>query len=581
MKKNLRRAAVLLGSFSALALSGCGGGSTPTPTQSVSGVVADGYLKGATVCLDTNLNKKCDSGEPSGVTIDGGKYSISSVSSADLAKYPIVVEVPAGAVDSERGAVASGYVLTAPAGRPEFISPLTTLVQSQIETNGLSLDEAETIIKNQLGLTNLSPLADYKPGLSGAVAEERMAAGVAKVIATTIAENKKSIEAAVSGSTSVNVQQIVNLIVQQVMQNLASVVQNVRTATNNGSTALAEGSVSGVVSSSGVTVSTSDMTALKLQLAMAGSTATASTTSDLTAILVAGMYGIDGWYNGNSNEFEYRKIVFAAPNSLTFPEYKYQGTAWVLQPDSNDDIYLTTSGWKAETGSVASFDPATGVYSSPSGQEKMTVRATTVDTSSQLIYPYLKNSISGDYMIDNLATFPAGSLAYRMTFVPVIDVYRLSTHWNICKMWNNNTNSCSVNYTSLTEMISSMNWPSGNWTNSDNGNYRLQFGSLNVSTNSGTLYIGAGNTSFSQNPIATSVYKLQIVHGVQVLLADLTPVGGGYTLFGMYNGSVMGGEYRPKGVAELSSDFNFNKTAMTAIMKSLKLPTVVAKQAAK
>lgn len=279
-------------------LAACGGGGgggssapttqtqTQTQTQTVNGVVADGYLKGATVCLDTSLNKKCDSGEPTATTGTGGAYSIANVSTADLAIYPIVVEVPAGAVDSERGAVATGYILTAPAGRPEFVSPLTTLVQNRIETDGLSMTEAVATVKTQLGLTTLSPLDDYKPGVAGAAAEAVLAAGVAKVIATTIADNKKAIETAVAGSsTPVTVQQVVNLIVQQVMQNLSTVVLQVRTETNNGANALAEDRVAGVISGSGVTVPTTDTAALQQQLAAAGTANSGSTRMKLTIAL--------------------------------------------------------------------------------------------------------------------------------------------------------------------------------------------------------------------------------------------------------------------------------------------------------
>ena len=262
--------------ISLMLLAACGGGGGGTggvipTTQTVSGVVADGYLQGATACLDVNLNKKCDSGEPTSITGTGGAYSIAGVSIADLAKYPIVVEVPVGAVDSERGTVSSRYVLTAPAGKPEFVSPLTTLVQNRIETGGLSLADAVAAVKTQLGLTTMSPLDDYKPGVSGAGTEAVLAAGVAKVVATALADSTKAIETAVGiDDTSVTTRQVLTLSVQQIIQNLSSVVLEVQTATGNGARVLAADGVAGVVAGSGVLVNTSDTTVLRQQLAAAG-----------------------------------------------------------------------------------------------------------------------------------------------------------------------------------------------------------------------------------------------------------------------------------------------------------------------
>ena len=72
-----------------VALTACGGGgkdnakspaasTLPTvPTSSVlSGKVIDGYIEGATVCLDLNNDQICGTGEPVAVTKAGGVYSL-------------------------------------------------------------------------------------------------------------------------------------------------------------------------------------------------------------------------------------------------------------------------------------------------------------------------------------------------------------------------------------------------------------------------------------------------------------------------------------------------------------------------
>ena len=270
---NIRR---ILATTALLLLAACGGGGTTPATQTVSGKVLDGYLTGATVCLDTNNNKRCDGGEPTGTTGANGTYTIANVSVADLMLYPILVEVPAGAVDSDRGTVTSGYVLTAPAGQPAVISPLTTLVQSQMENNGLSLADAVATVKTQLNLTVLSPLDDYQPGVAGAGAEAVLAAGIAKVVASSIANNESAIETAIGSGSSVSTREVINLSIQQIAQNLPEVAMQVQGATNNGRNVLAENKVAGIVSSSGTTVSTSDSSELQQQLAAAGTTSSAT-----------------------------------------------------------------------------------------------------------------------------------------------------------------------------------------------------------------------------------------------------------------------------------------------------------------
>jgi hypothetical protein len=225
MKKVWQMAAICSLVFLA-ACGGGGGGSTTPPTQTVTGRVADGYISGATVCLDQNGNKLCDAGEPTATTTSGGYFTFSNVASTLLAQCPVVVQVPANAVDSNNPGqpIGTPYVLTAPAGNTGFVSPLTTLVQAQVEA-GSTLADAKQQVKAKLGLNSLDPLADYTPGNAGATSDQKVAAGVAQVVANTLATNLVTLTTANSGAATNG--QVVYLAAQQAMGSLKTISDQV------------------------------------------------------------------------------------------------------------------------------------------------------------------------------------------------------------------------------------------------------------------------------------------------------------------------------------------------------------------
>ena len=151
-------------------LSGCGGGGgvssasnqNANPTDSnqnpvtspdtITGRVADGYLQGALVCVDLNENRACDDDEPSAISGEGGTYEIERT--AETEGKPIVADVPPTAIDEDTNEpIGKELVLSAPAEKPDFISPITTLVHQELEDNpALDVDEAEASVKEELGL---------------------------------------------------------------------------------------------------------------------------------------------------------------------------------------------------------------------------------------------------------------------------------------------------------------------------------------------------------------------------------------------------------------------------------------------
>lgn len=107
---------------------GGGGGDGNAPSLStVSGRVIDGYLVGAQVFWDCNDNFKIDEpAEPWVTTSAGGQYTIAK---APIASCVLRAVVPSWTVDESSGqTVGRTYRMSALAGNPAIISPVTTLI---------------------------------------------------------------------------------------------------------------------------------------------------------------------------------------------------------------------------------------------------------------------------------------------------------------------------------------------------------------------------------------------------------------------------------------------------------------------
>ncbi|WP_319380300.1 hypothetical protein, partial [Thiomicrorhabdus sp.] len=151
-----RKKALLIAMFTALGMSGCGGGgssSSPT-TYSVSGTAVDGLLSGVTVCIDENSNMACDTGEPSAITDTSGAYQFTGLSSSPYGKTLLL---KAGSSisgnDTGKTLILSRLInSTATDISGLVISPFTTLIYSGFIT--------EDELKTQLGLDAATDLKE-------------------------------------------------------------------------------------------------------------------------------------------------------------------------------------------------------------------------------------------------------------------------------------------------------------------------------------------------------------------------------------------------------------------------------------
>ncbi len=137
---------ILAPAIAAAALVACGGGGGGG-SVTIGGLAIDGYLSNAKVCLDLNLNFKCDVGEPSAMTDDKGAYAI-NYTGGDAAGLVVITETTKDTKDSDdngltfEAANRSPFVLAAPvpvgATNDVKITPLTTVVTTNSLTENVS-----------------------------------------------------------------------------------------------------------------------------------------------------------------------------------------------------------------------------------------------------------------------------------------------------------------------------------------------------------------------------------------------------------------------------------------------------------
>jgi len=137
-----------------LALSACNSSdsSTTPTTSSLDGIISDGYISGATICLDVNENSSCDAGEPTATSGEGGKYTLTNIKVGDE-NHPLIAIVDTGAQDEGGRSFTKRTIFSAPKDERGFISPLSTLIHQKLENNpSLTLEEAKNELIAELGL---------------------------------------------------------------------------------------------------------------------------------------------------------------------------------------------------------------------------------------------------------------------------------------------------------------------------------------------------------------------------------------------------------------------------------------------
>lgn len=194
-------------------IAGCGGGSDDPgpqvgPETQTGRVAAGGYVQNAVVFLDLNDNNLLDSNERRTTTDAGGRYTLTGLYAADLARHAIVARIFPDAIDVQTGQPAGlDCTVKAPPGRGAFVSPFSTLVGSLVGspnsgTSALTEAAAATQVGNRLRASTLAltapaqldPMRDYVADAAAAAptaADSRhlriVAAALAGILTSTAA----------------------------------------------------------------------------------------------------------------------------------------------------------------------------------------------------------------------------------------------------------------------------------------------------------------------------------------------------------------------------------------------------------
>lgn len=429
---NLNRAGAALLVAASLTLAACGGGSGggggggggggPAPTTSITGKAADGYLVEARVCLDRNANKQCDPDEPTTMTGSGGRFTL-EVTATEAEAYPIVVEVIEDVTldeDTDQR-VDKPYVLTAPAGKTAFVSPLTTAVQGLLEQNpALDPDTAAAAIRQSLSAAGEVDLfKDYVEAKKTEPAYKRVHK-VAQVAAKVLAETQAAIEEAAQEQnidTTNRRKDVIALVFDQLVGQLNEAARKVDQAGDKFDIDAVKIDVDQTL----ITDLAAELDRVREQAELA-----IATTPD---ILREGAYRFMG---DKDDGYRYVEYKTDDENMLNKTSYVHDGTEWVLDPVIDSSIWLTSDGeWILEDDDFAwTVSPAANAAATmrlPEGAGEMTMNAARLDVAGKKIHDYLrsKETLAFAAGIPADAKFSPGAAVYRVSFVNQIDSYEI------------------------------------------------------------------------------------------------------------------------------------------------------------
>ncbi|WP_143474053.1 hypothetical protein [Limnohabitans sp. B9-3] len=581
----------ILAVFAVFILASCGGGGgggggSPPPPTAITGVAVDGYIEGATVCLDLNLNQACDASEPSATTAAGGTFtlSISGLTTAQVRAAHILIKVPSSAKDSDDAgqtlaqAGKSAFTLMAPTGAfvsedgtsisSAIVSPLTTLVShDMIVGNGKPLADAQTSVRTRLNLPSSTDLHQNFIANNNTALHNR-AIAIAHLI------GKAFDGAKLVGSTNDREALFAAL---TYLQNNVSVVQRVVDA--DSSNAAIRAKVDAAFVLAGIAPNYENL------IAEARVTTTVSSAA-ISTILNNVAYAASCLLESSCSYFSYMRVAGQSGQSgqSTFAYYTLTGTNWASIVPGSNQSYLGSNGWASyqysSTGTYTIVNPNLALAQGPANGQTYLSTVMQLDLAGKTVA-----DIPGAWSKENLKaiTFPVGSILYLPRLTSVADYYTLSSDRPLTCI---PSGSCNQNtFASIDDLISAhlTAGTSGvsnhlSWLDLD-----LTFDTPNATTTGGTVTLwknsrvtctkringysclGSGPSTYSK--IGSAPYEIRTVNGERILLI-LTPSNwdqGRNPIYSMRAGVMYTGKFSPAGMTDTSSLY-FNRTAMDALV---------------
>ena len=315
----------------------------PAPSPTLAGKVADGYLVGAKVCLDINDNKVCDDGEPSATSEAGGDFELEATQE-QIDTYPLLVEVTADVVDEDTGeTVSAPYSLTAPVGY-QFVSPLSTMVQSQIDLGNTS-DEAEAMVQALLNTTQALTEDFIAAQTNSELTAEQQAEftqlhQVAQVTARVMANNLAAVQEAATAA-NISPDDLLTLIVDTVVDSLETIVDEVEAAGD-------DFDADAVAESETVAAATDvDGETLEDQVEVMNAQANTAAANLVAEVSSTGIFWFDGDYEDSSLWLDYGSVMYDADTTTTTEvEYNLVDGEFVESTNTYQDLLLGDNGWE-------------------------------------------------------------------------------------------------------------------------------------------------------------------------------------------------------------------------------------------
>jgi hypothetical protein len=491
------------GAALAALVAGCGGGGGGSSgTSALTGKIIDGYIGGATVCLDVNSNLRCDAGEPTAISAADGSYSLTYAGSVD--GMQILAVVGPGAVDSELGEITKAFDLLAPAENASVVTPLTTLVSNEMLNRGIDPQEAERAIKAQFNFEGDLLGRDF------IAANDTETLQVAQVVAASLATVKEELALVASSNASVAALSQKDTIKAVIAEVKANVLPNVLTADGKADVSTSDveqGQLADRVKAV-VTQANAGQSLLtgRVEQIVARSKAGDGTVLNMAEVFKNGLVIAErgsgdyinaqgqrvGNFSGFSNELVAEWMQFDLADVAPPPLYRKVylpnvGKQWFTQweeSESDRSHYFVNGSWFIGTSEIGQtkpyFEDNCVVVPFKDGiQAGMRFCAVARDVSGTRIKDFVGNATTE-------ALFPQGALGYDLTFAATHDTYEIwsDTDWRGYQYEGNTP--------SITGFIQATR-TSTQWTG-DNCSVGFRFRSYDATTRTGVMEWAVNNS---------------------------------------------------------------------------------------